>query len=145
MPNRNPAVVGKEVLSHCGRCKLSLAHIVVSLKDAITADKVQCKTCGAMHKYRDPAKVGKVATKKKTTRKKKSSKDQPISDLWMSEMASASSKPKKYNIKEEFAVGDIIDHGQFGAGIVKEIADTNKIEVVFQNDVKILVHCIGKK
>ena len=54
--------VGKEVLSHCSKCKLILAHIIVTMKDTKTPDKVQCKTCKATHAFKDPG-----ASKSKTS------------------------------------------------------------------------------
>ena len=46
---------GKEIISYCGKCKLSLAHMIISMKDVNSIGKVQCKTCDATHAYKDPA------------------------------------------------------------------------------------------
>lgn len=129
---------GKEVLSYCGKCKLPLAHIIISMKDPSTIGKVQCKTCGANHMYKDPAhkakKVKSTSKRKGTTRKTVS-----VGDLWMEEMGKASGKAKAYSIRDTFEVGDIIDHKKFGPGIVQANVD-DKIEVLFQHELKLLVH-----
>jgi hypothetical protein len=130
--------VGKEALSYCGKCKLSLGHIIVSMKDPNTIAKVKCNTCGTIHMYRDPS------TKAKKVRSKSSSpgtrsKSIPVSELWTEEMGKNKSKPRSYSIRENFEVGDIIDHSKFGPGIVQELID-GKISVLFQHEIKTLVH-----
>ncbi len=130
---------GKEVLSYCGKCKLPLGHTIVSMKDSATIGKVECNTCHAVNMYKDPAskakKVKSTSGRKKTTRKKTVS----VGELWMEEMGKASGKAKSYSIREKFESGDIIDHKKFGPGIVQELID-DKIEVLFQHELKLLVH-----
>lgn len=128
---------GKEVLSYCGKCKLPLAHIIVSMKDSATIGKVTCKTCNATHAYKDPStKTKKV---KKTTGTRKSRKSISVGDLWIEEMNKASGKARAYGIRETFEPGEIIDHKKFGPGIVQNIIE-DKIEVLFQHEMKLLVH-----
>lgn len=129
---------GKEVLSYCGKCKLSLAHVIVVMKDAGTIGKVTCKTCDATHVYKDPATKAK---KVKSVTAKKSKKAVNVNDLWASEIAKSDGQSKKYGIKESFVVGDLIDHKKFGPGVVQSYID-GKIEVLFQHEIKLLVHGI---
>lgn len=128
--------VGKEVLSYCGSCKLPLAHMIIAMKSATTIAKVQCKTCGATHAYRDPA---KSSTTKRKAPGKTRAKKVSISDLWMERMGQAKTKSKNYTIRESFQLGDIIDHKKFGPGIVDQVSD-DKIEVIFRFEIKTLVH-----
>lgn len=127
---------GKEVLSYCGKCKLPLAHIIVAMKDTGTIGKVTCKTCGTTHAYKDPALKAK---KVKSVTAKKSKKAVNVNDLWASEIAKSNGSSKKYTIRESFEVGDLIDHKSFGPGVVQALVD-GKIEVLFQHEIKILVH-----
>ena len=130
---------GKEVLSYCGKCKLSLSHIIVSMKDERTFGKVQCNTCSATHAYKDPAtKTKKVKSKKATTGRKKSIS---VTELWTEELSKSAGKAKDYSIREIFIVGELLDHKKFGPGIVQTIID-GKIEVLFQHEIKTLVHNI---
>lgn len=129
---------GKEVLSYCGKCKLSLAHIIVVMKDAGTIGKVTCKTCGTTHAYKDPATKAK---KVKSVTAKKSKKAVNVNDLWASEIAKSNGSSKKYTIRDLFEIGDLIDHKSFGPGVVQAFVD-GKIEVLFQHEIKLLVHGI---
>lgn len=128
---------GKEVLSHCGKCKLALGHTIVSMKDTATIGKVTCNTCGATHNYKDPASKTK-RVKSKSTRKS-TKRTVSVGQFWMEEMSKASGKARAYSIRELFDEGEIIDHKSFGPGIVQK-KEEDKIEVLFQHEIKLLVH-----
>ena len=130
--------VGKEVLSYCNKCKLTLAHLIVTMKSETTIGKVQCKTCQGTHAYKDPSAV--KASKTKRGKKAKASTKDSIADIWMEKVASSSSKSQKYNIKSKFELGDIIDHPKFGPGVIDKLIDADKIQVIFRHDIKTLIH-----
>jgi hypothetical protein len=132
---------GKEILSYCGKCKLSLAHMIISMKDANTIGKVQCKTCTANHAYKDPATKTKKVRSKKAKVPGTRAKSIPINELWTEELGKASGKAIPFSIRELFELGDLIDHKKFGPGIVQNLVD-GKIEVLFQHEIKTLVHGI---
>ncbi len=141
-----PTNVAKEVLSYCTSCKMDLNHIIVAMQGDRIA-KVQCKTCQKIHAYKaakgvtEPSAAPKPA-KKKT--KKASAEEQMASSVeaeWEKLMAvhkAAAVKP--YTIKTQFTIGDKLKHATFGEGIVGKLIYPNKIEVIFQHDVKILIH-----
>ena len=128
--------VGKDVLSYCSKCKLNLAHTIVSMKDDNNIAKVKCNTCKTIHAYKDPS---KASAKKKVRRKSERSKAIPVADLWMEQLSQATEKSQVYKISEKFKVGDVIDHKKFGPGIVQEVVD-DKINVIFRHEIKTLVH-----
>jgi hypothetical protein len=132
--------VGKEVLSHCGKCKLALAHMIVVMKDESTIGKVQCNTCKATHAYKDPSKT--KAKKRATTTKKKSTRTPKasVADMWLEAVNNSKSKSQDYSIRTTFTVGDIIDHVKFGPGVVERVFDGDKMEVIFRHDIKTLIH-----
>ena len=136
--------VGKEVLSQCSKCKLILAHIIVTMKDTKTADKVQCKTCKATHSFKDPgAKKAKSSVAKviKSAKSKSSRKStETVGELWTKAIGRNTTGTKSYTIKGSFITGDIIDHPTFGQGVVEKLIDNNKIEVLFQDDYRTLMH-----
>ena len=62
-----------------------------------------------------------------------------VNELWTEQMRKTKEKPQSYSIKGTFICGDLLDHKTFGPGIVQELID-GKIEVLFQHEMKILVH-----
>ena len=129
---------GKEVVSYCNKCKLALAHVIMAMKDESTIGKVECKTCKAVHAYKDPsAKTKKV--KKKSMIPGGKTTTMSVNEAWTQEMSRMTGNSRPYSIRETFSEGDIIDHKKFGPGIVQGIVDGH-IEVLFQHSIKTLVH-----
>ena len=130
--------VGKETLSYCSKCKLTLSHIIAAMKDLDTIAKVICKTCKSTHSFKDPNKASKkkVVSHRKKTEMKSNSKD------WEEAIKQSSSVPQTYSPKGKFGKGDLISHPKFGHGIIEKLLDKNKIEVLFKDNRKVLVHNI---
>lgn len=130
--------VGADILSYCTRCRMELAHVVVSMLDG-NASKVHCKTCQSVHKHRGAP--GTTTARKKGTRKAaKPRKSIRAADLWEQRMASAKSDTVPYQVNGQFTQGDLINHVHFGIGIVEEVRDNSKILVLFRQGEKILIH-----
>jgi hypothetical protein len=133
--------VGKEVLSQCSKCKLTLAHIIVTMKDTKTPDKVQCKTCKATHTFKDPGAPKTKTSVNKVIKSGRSKKPtESVGELWNKAINRNTGKSKSYSMKESFTMGDVIDHPTFGQGVVEKLIDNNKIEVLFQDDYRTLLH-----
>jgi hypothetical protein len=129
--------VGTEVEAYCTKCKLVLAHTVVSMDDT-KPKRVQCNTCEGMHNYRakkpgtKTAAVKKAKTAKGTSRKTRQS--------WEEIMREAADKPhKQYSMSGSFNEGDWIEHKTFGLGCVQSFTAPNKITVRFTDSTKMLV------
>lgn len=135
---------GKEILSHCSKCKLTLSHIIVAMKDENTIGRVMCNTCKAVHAYKDPSKQKekKAASARKASGvSKRTQKAMKASaDLWLDAVGKSTSKSQDYSPKLAFIKGDIINHSKFGPGVVDRLIDKNKIEVIFRQEVKTLIH-----
>jgi len=129
--------VGNEVLSYCSKCKLTLAHIIVIMKNDNDIGKVCCNTCKSTHAYKDPSKV--KARSKKAQSKKILSTDS-ISDIWMNAISNTSTKSKHYSLEEQFLQGDIIDHPTFGPGFIDKLIGSDKIQVIFRHNIRTLIH-----
>lgn len=132
---------GKEVISYCNKCKQNLAHIIMVMKDLNTIGKVECKTCKAKHVYKDPSKVKATKVKTRST-SKRARTEQSVSDLWLEALNKSTAKSQTYSPKKKFEKGDIIEHKSFGPGIIDKTFDSNKIEVIFRHEIKILIHNI---
>ncbi|HLE10594.1 MAG: hypothetical protein A2504_08955 [Bdellovibrionales bacterium RIFOXYD12_FULL_39_22] len=130
--------VGKEVLSQCSKCKLALAHLIVSMKSDSAIGKVKCKTCQSIHAYKDPSKS--KSRQLRTSKISSKRPEQSISDIWLEAVNKSQTKSRPYAMNTHFMVGDILDHPQFGPGVVERLIDSNKIEVIFRHQIKTLMH-----
>jgi hypothetical protein len=137
MAKDNEVGAGKDVLSYCGKCKMPLAHTIISLTKKGTVDKCECKTCGATHKYRDPDKPVKPRAAGKRAPKKPAASSE---ELWNQAVADAKGISMPYKMSGEFSEGSLIDHATFGKGVVEEIVDHNKIKVIFEEGAMVLIH-----
>lgn len=129
--------VGKDVLSYCTKCKLALAHTIVTMKNENTIGKVKCNTCDATHAYRDPS---KVKARSKKAKAKQTNSSESVADIWMNAINNSTAKSQDYNMKKGFQKGDIIDHPKFGPGVIDKLIDNDKIQVIFRHDIRTLVH-----
>ena len=131
---------GDDIDSWCGSCKLLLAHTIEALVDDTPA-RVQCNTCKAQHRYRphEPGKAPKtkrkrVASAGPQTRKARASQYEKL--LNGQDMSLA----KRYSPTESYILGDVVEHAHFGVGVTTTVKAGNKIEVVFEDRVRTLVH-----
>jgi DNA-directed RNA polymerase subunit M/transcription elongation factor TFIIS len=127
---------GKEVLNYCSKCKLMLSAKIVSLVSG-KPSKVICNTCKTEQKFK-PSKPTKRKIAPKTARAR--AKAKPVSEIWEEKMNTLKTDPIKYSIRTHFKEDDIIDHPKFGQGIVEQCVDGDKINVIFNHEIKTLVH-----
>ncbi len=67
--------------------------------------------------------------------------EQERSRFWEKSIAGKSLAAfRPYRTTEHFSDGDLLKHVKFGDGVVLRIIDGNKIEVLFQDDSRILAH-----
>lgn len=130
---------GKEVLSYCGKCKLKLAHIIVTMKDRKTVGKVECKTCKSNHSFKESA-TSAAPAKRRMTSSKRNTVIQTAAEMWSEKNKHLSKNEISYSIRTKFSVGDCIAHPSFGLGYVQTLVSNERIEVLFQHDIKTLVH-----
>jgi hypothetical protein len=65
----------------------------------------------------------------------------PVEVEWREQLSKMQGIPSKpYAPTTEYKAGDVIEHPTFGCGIVRVLKDGNKFEVLFQRDVKTLIH-----
>lgn len=129
--------VGKDILSLCTKCKLTLGHIIVSMVDATTVSKVKCNTCQSVHRFKDPT-TSKLTRKKLPNLLKKQTPS--IHNIWEEAMKKPQDSRKPYSFKEKFVQGDVIEHPTFGPGVVDSTLEKDKIRVIFQSNEKTLLH-----
>ncbi len=140
-----PPKVGGDTLSFCTRCKMELAHVIVSMIDARPA-RVMCKTCKSVHNFR---RIGDIGSAKRSSSAAKPAKRYTtasavrVSEIWEQKMAEKQLAPiKPYQISAIYLKGDVIQHSKFGVGLIEEVRGT-KVIVLFRDAEKTLVHATG--
>ncbi|MEL6546774.1 MAG: hypothetical protein AAFQ82_19260 [Myxococcota bacterium] len=134
-----PYSVGGDVDAYCTKCKMDLAHVVVAMVDG-RPKRVQCKTCGSTHNYKSTSDMkasAKRAARKSTTTRSAAAKSNDYDTLMQGKDMS---RAARYRISEEFDEGMVVDHKKFGLGLVLKNVGTEKIEVIFRDGVKTLIH-----
>ncbi|MBL7715316.1 MAG: hypothetical protein JNL01_07580 [Bdellovibrionales bacterium] len=141
--NSATSIVGKDTLAFCSSCRMDLNHTIVAMQgDQIK--RVQCRTCRKEHVYRSPKGVNdpKMAPPpRKTASGASTPRSTPVEVEWARKMAEAKAMTAKvYSAKSSFQLGEKLKHPSFGEGIVSKLMHPNKIEVLFEMDLKVLIH-----
>ncbi len=140
---------GDIIDARCTRCREILNHrIVAMVEDKVV--RVECNTCNGVHNYYPPptvkearvAKVGKEpSAPRKTSTPRSLKKDPTESDReeWASLKPTMQiDRAKDYDMNGSFRVNGLILHSVFGLGVVKQLIVPNKMQVLFQDGVKLL-------
>lgn len=129
-----PPVVGKEVDSWCTKCKLMLGHTIEAVVNG-RITRVHCNTCRGQHAHR----ANPPGTSAARPRAKRDTEPKPPNYANLLKGRDPA-KARPYATTERFAQGDLINHSVFGVGLVTALKDVNKIEVVFSDGPKVMVH-----
>jgi hypothetical protein len=142
---------GSDIDSYCNKCKLVLAHVIIAM-DGSRVARVECKTCRSVHAYK--AKPGERATRsgtksasgtKTTTTRKASGSRASKAGLTQADYDKVIhgkdlSRAQRYRATINFVEGDVVDHINFGVGMVTRLLADCKMEVLFPTGIKVLVH-----
>ncbi len=139
--------VGGDALSWCTKCKMDLAHVVVSMMGSRPA-KVICKTCKSQHNFRGTKADANLPGMPRKTSKPRTTVPKAVvraADYWEKKVAEKSAATLvPYTPKTDFILGDVIKHAHFGVGIVEEVRKGGKMVVLFREGDKLLVFGMGK-
>ncbi len=129
--------VGSEMESRCGRCKMTLNHIITAMVDD-QPRRVRCLTCSSEHNHRVTKKATTKKPKAKTTRRSKSKNS--LAARWTTATTDwDESQARSYNIYESFRVNDRLEHSKFGKGVVTEIPGPDRMITLFESGEKMLI------
>lgn len=135
--------VAKSFFAFCKKCDADRYHVVLAHTSATSA-KIKCEICGSQKTYSLPktqTKTGKPLTgaaakkREQTMNSRRSSHRNEYEMLMATENAPTAS----YNMKGKFEKNTKLQHPKFGMGFVKD-AMSDKIEVVFEDEVRTLIH-----
>ncbi|MCG8603479.1 hypothetical protein MJD09_00555 [bacterium] len=138
MPKKAKAYeVGQEIETVCTKCKTEMLHVITVLKGT-KISKVMCKGCLTTHVYKESSTSAEKSTggtkavgATKGRRSRKYDWPTLVNGLEESEIVD-------YDLSQPFAERQAIRHKKFGVGVITKIIDDGKIEVVFQDDKKVL-------
>ncbi len=139
---------GDIIDARCTRCRDILNHRIV----AMVGDKVvrvECNTCGGVHNYYPPPEPktvrntgsGAAARKTPTSAPRAPRRDPQQSDRdeWLMLRSNMRiDRAIAYNMNAAFRADDLVDHPVFGLGVVRQLVPPNKMQVLFEDGVKLL-------
>jgi hypothetical protein len=131
--------VAKSFFTFCKKCDVDRYHKVLA-HTSPTSAKIECEVCHAKQKYSLPKEKKASTTARKpraaSANARKSSHQSEYNDL-LTSLAAMEEKP--YSLKAKFEIANKINHPKFGVGVVRSV-QPDKIEVVFSDEVKLLIH-----
>lgn len=140
-----PPEVAQDIVAYCTSCRMDLTHTVVSVH-ADKAKRVLCQTCKKEHAFRRPAKLMALSAKKRTAKSEAPLKAKWAVDEWLKDMERMRDlSAKVYTLDGLYEAGEKLDHRTFGLGTVKNLIAPNKMEVLFEEGMKLLVREFAQK
>jgi hypothetical protein len=139
--------VGGEIDAVCTRCRLVTNHRIVAMVDGLVK-RVVCLTCDSQHNYHQPpgakrpeeSKVRRVGRELKKTNAPAAGGPRVFAQ-WLKNretLDAAGEAPRPYSIKEPYEAGQALAHPKFGLGFVQRLIPPNKMEVMFETEIKTL-------
>jgi len=132
---------GEDIESWCTKCKLELGHTIIAMVGNLPK-RVKCNTCGSEHNYRSEPAVKMSAGTRTSGQKPKPRAKTHKNNLTLLAEADRS-RARAYSTKGTFRENDLIEHPKFGLGLVLSTAKDNKIEVIFVDGPRLLIHNMG--
>lgn len=130
--------VAKSFYTFCKKCDIDRYHMVLAHTSATTA-KIECEVCHSRKSFSLP-KPGSEARKAKAAGVKIAArKTSHTGEYELRSQKNAAKEAIAFNIKTTFKDDQKISHPKFGIGFVQK-AHTDKIDVIFSDEVKSLVH-----
>ncbi|AHI05418.1 hypothetical protein BDW_04550 [Bdellovibrio bacteriovorus W] len=143
MSNISLPAVAKSIFVFCKKCDADRYHVVLAHTSSTSA-KIKCEICGSQKAYSLPKAqsrttkplTGAAAKKREQTMNSRRSSHKNEYEMLMSDEGAP---VESYNMRSKFAKNVKLNHPKFGMGYVKEALD-DKIEVVFEDEVRSLIH-----
>lgn len=140
------ARTGGDVDAWCGKCNLLLAHTVEAMVGE-SIKRVHCNTCGSQHAYRPhpPGQGGSTRTPREpkpraSSTQKAGSGAARASDYENYMKGRETAEVRRYSPKSRYLAGEVIEHPKFGKGIATALKDGDKLEILFPDGPRVLIH-----
>lgn len=138
------ARVGSDVEAYCSRCKMMILHTVEAMVGTTPA-RVQCNSCHSQHMFKahapgeGPARPRGARSEGRVSASSSSGRTR-ASDYERMMQGRSTTDARRYSPKAVYKVGEVIAHPTFGTGVATTLKDATKIEVLFQDGPRVLVH-----
>jgi hypothetical protein len=104
--------------------------------------RVICLTCDGQHNYRPPPgqkalKTGRAKRIKKDLRRSRTVMPEAF-EKWLAMKEALVAEARPYNMTGGYQVDEAIEHSKFGLGFVTKILTDQKMEVMFEKEIKTL-------
>ncbi|MFU8857567.1 MAG: hypothetical protein ACNA8S_11265 [Deferrisomatales bacterium] len=134
-------VVGGRIVSHCGKCRASTRHIVISVV-AGRAVKVQCAACEGVHRHRE-SRAGSVPgpTPGASSGREPGGLGGPQTPeaAWHAQMKGLDPRAAiSWGGGERPQAGDLVEHPSLGFGLVLRVIPPHRVEIQFRDGVRLL-------
>jgi hypothetical protein len=137
--------VAKSIFVFCKKCDANRYQTVLAHATATSA-KIKCEVCGAKSTFKLPKAAKPAGAKKSPTgaalkrqTASATAKKNAHADEFNNLAAVAKGDAHNYSMKAKFQSNQRVSHPKFGTGYVRS-AQVDKIEVVFEDEVRMLVH-----
>lgn len=107
--------VGENIEKYCADCDKLAGHTVKTVTKTGRVSKVICDGCGLLGTFKPNSNLSKIQN-----------------------LATKTGEP--YDMTKTYRTGQIMSHSTFGTGEVLTVVDSKKIEVLFIDQVRRLVH-----
>ncbi len=139
--------VGGETPAYCTSCRDMRHHVVVAMVGPDPA-KVECLSCHKQHNYKAAPPGTRTAKKKaaggttpaRKPRAKAGDKTPAEHPLDALLAVRSAAEAKVYTPADRYIIGDLLSHPSFGLGAVSGLPAPGKIEVIFRDSCKLLMH-----
>jgi hypothetical protein len=131
--------VAKSFYTFCKKCDTDRYHTVLAHPTPATA-KIKCEVCGKSGTWKLPtssaAKKRAASESAARSPKARSSHREQWETLVQS---NGTATEETYSLKKKFEANTLLNHPKFGKGFIRT-AQADRIEVVFEDEVKTLMH-----
>ena len=118
----------------CPVCKEIKPHAVVS------GDRIACAACNHEHSLERNGGIGTRPAKQSILSNEDKASEASLSEAWKRLTTQENeSEVSPYSIRLKLSEGDVIRHSKFGVGIVVDMTDSTKAEVLFKDGIRRLV------
>ncbi len=121
-----------ELIHWCTRCKLDLNHRVIQVDNGVPK-RILCLTCQSDRVYRPKSLSNRKAAFGKAAAVKLAQEN-----ALREKLQSSKRSPKAYSMDGVYKLDDIISHQTFGLGLATEIVFPDKLQIFFDDGMRLL-------